>query len=155
MTDDLCSTEAGAIRTCSPNTAAAPIRILRISRQPASCQLGMRFAPPHWQYTRYDGINRDSTCDPDNGQGGYAAPPFREFYGKEVGPTTTKNDIMQMQDNLYGGDGRPWRRRHLPGAPPTEGLNLDNARTERTGADHGHPACSLGKRSATIFLSAR
>jgi len=133
----------------------APIRILRISRQPASCQLGMRFAPLTGSTRDMTGSTSDSTCDPDNGQGGYAAPPFREFYGRKSGPTTTKNDIMQMQDNLYGGDG-PLAAETTSRVRRHEGLRpRQRAQLQKDRADHGPSRLSLGKRSATIFLSAR
>jgi arylsulfatase A-like enzyme len=73
----------------------------------------------HWQYTRYANISNDPGC-----HGGYSAPPFKEFYGEEAPPYS--NEIMQMTNNLYGGDGDPSNN---PGAPAPKDTELDAALT--------------------------
>jgi hypothetical protein len=116
----------------------------------AACELpswnALRAA--HWQYTRYDAIaseaNPDSSCNPDNGHDppGYWAPPFREFYGKETGTFNDLNDIMQMQDNAYGGDGTFGTADDLPGATPPKDAELTDAlNCKGQGQIPGHPAC--------------
>jgi arylsulfatase A-like enzyme len=86
---------------------------------------------PHWQYTRY------AALDDQNCHGGYHADPFKEFYGEDQEPYS--NDVIEMLNNRYGGDGDP---SNDPTAPAPKDSELDDAlNCKGQGQVTGHPAC--------------